>query len=92
MGYVEIRDQVCGLRHAADQLEFLDLQRVAIVGWSYGRLAGGRPSSPALPPSSSPYLPLLPPAGGYMALMGLAREPDVFKVHTLHTALYNTVQ
>ncbi|XP_077993060.1 dipeptidyl peptidase 9-like [Glandiceps talaboti] len=53
MGTVEIADQVEGLQWIANNKGFIDLNRVAIHGWSYG---------------------------GYLALMGLAQRPDVFKV------------
>jgi dipeptidyl aminopeptidase/acylaminoacyl peptidase len=33
---VEISDQVAGLQYLASQLPFIDLDRVAIHGWSYG--------------------------------------------------------
>ncbi|KAG8454462.1 hypothetical protein GDO86_000908 [Hymenochirus boettgeri] len=36
MGQVEIQDQVEGLYFAAEQFGFVDLDRVAIHGWSYG--------------------------------------------------------
>ncbi len=53
MGTVEISDQVQGLQAASKRFGCVDMNRVAIFGWSYG---------------------------GYMALMGLAQRPDVFKV------------
>ena len=37
MGGVEVQDQVEGLHIAAKEANYLDLNRVAIVGWSYGR-------------------------------------------------------
>nr|XP_057928548.1 dipeptidyl peptidase 9-like isoform X1 [Doryrhamphus excisus] len=36
MGQVEIEDQVEGLHYVADKYKFVDLNRVAIHGWSYG--------------------------------------------------------
>ena len=36
MGTVEIADQVAGLEYLASTLGFIDLNRVAIHGWSYG--------------------------------------------------------
>lgn len=36
MGHVELRDQVAGLKRAAECVGYLDLTRVAITGWSYG--------------------------------------------------------
>ncbi|XP_013399764.1 dipeptidyl peptidase 9 isoform X1 [Lingula anatina] len=36
MGIVEIQDQVEGLHHIASQVDYIDLNRVAIHGWSYG--------------------------------------------------------
>ena len=36
MGTVEIADQVAGLQWLASQLDFIDMDRVAIHGWSYG--------------------------------------------------------
>ena len=52
-GTVEIDDQVFGLQTASNMFNSIDMDRVAIFGWSYG---------------------------GYMALMGLAQRPDIFKV------------
>lgn len=37
MGGVELLDQVAGLKRAAEHVGYLDLKRVAITGWSYGR-------------------------------------------------------
>ena len=37
MGSVEIDDQVAGLEAAAKAVPYIDLKRVAISGWSYGR-------------------------------------------------------
>ncbi|EDO28674.1 predicted protein [Nematostella vectensis] len=37
MGQVEIEDQVEGLQYIASTTEMIDLSRVAIHGWSYGR-------------------------------------------------------
>ncbi|KAG9352070.1 hypothetical protein JZ751_020483 [Albula glossodonta] len=36
MGQVEIQDQVEGLEHLSSRYTFLDMERVAIHGWSYG--------------------------------------------------------
>lgn len=36
MGVSEIDDQVEGLQHLASQVDFIDINRVAIHGWSYG--------------------------------------------------------
>uniref|UniRef100_A0AAQ5XIT9 dipeptidyl-peptidase IV n=1 Tax=Amphiprion ocellaris TaxID=80972 RepID=A0AAQ5XIT9_AMPOC len=36
MGQVEIEDQVEGLHYVAEKYKFVDLNRVAIHGWSYG--------------------------------------------------------
>ena len=36
MGELEVRDQVRGLQQAAQEVDYLDQKRVAIVGWSYG--------------------------------------------------------
>ncbi|XP_055857194.1 dipeptidyl peptidase 9 [Episyrphus balteatus] len=36
MGTVELKDQVYGLRILAEQLGYIDMNRVAIHGWSYG--------------------------------------------------------
>jgi len=38
MGQVELTDQVDALRILADQLGYIDMDRVAIHGWSYGKL------------------------------------------------------
>lgn len=35
-GQVEIDDQVEGLHYVAEKYKFVDLNRVAIHGWSYG--------------------------------------------------------
>lgn len=37
MGQVELADQVAVLKILADQLGFIDLNRVGIHGWSYGK-------------------------------------------------------
>lgn len=37
MGTVELSDQVEVLRILADQLGYIDMDRVAIHGWSYGK-------------------------------------------------------
>ncbi|XP_071098891.1 dipeptidyl peptidase 9-like [Haliotis cracherodii] len=52
LGTVEIEEQVEGLLWLASKVDFIDLTRIAIHGWSYG---------------------------GYLALMGLAQRPDIFK-------------
>ena len=36
-GMVEISDQVEGLQWLASQVDFIDLNKVAIHGWSYGK-------------------------------------------------------
>lgn len=36
MGQVELNDQVDALRILADQLGYIDMNRVGIHGWSYG--------------------------------------------------------
>ena len=36
MGVVETQDQVAGVQHAAQEVGYIDLTRVAITGWSYG--------------------------------------------------------
>lgn len=38
MGTVELADQVEVLKILADQLGFIDMTRVAIHGWSYGKV------------------------------------------------------
>ena len=70
MGTVEIADQVEGLKYLASSLGFIDMERVAIHGWSYG---------------------------GYMSLLGLIQQPDIFKVcivllATLFICICNEVQ
>jgi len=35
-GQVEVADQVEGLQWLASQHDFLDMERVAVHGWSYG--------------------------------------------------------
>lgn len=39
MGELEVADQVRGLQQAAREVDYLDQKRVAIVGWSYGKVA-----------------------------------------------------
>ena len=36
MGLLEVEDQVTGLMHASATVDYIDLSRVAITGWSYG--------------------------------------------------------
>ena len=36
MGSAEVEDQVAGLLAAAEAVDYIDLQRVGIYGWSYG--------------------------------------------------------
>lgn len=36
MGLVEIQDQVLGLQTAIETVDFIDKNRIAIMGWSYG--------------------------------------------------------
>ena len=36
MGLFEIQDQVLGVKAASDIVDYIDLNRVAITGWSYG--------------------------------------------------------
>ena len=36
-GDVEVKDQVTGLLHIAQQEQCIDLSRVAVHGWSYGQ-------------------------------------------------------
>lgn len=38
MGTVELNDQVEVLKWLADSLNYIDLNRVAIYGWSYGNI------------------------------------------------------
>lgn len=37
MGKLEVEDQVKGLEAAAETVGYLDLNRVAVIGWSYGQ-------------------------------------------------------
>jgi hypothetical protein len=37
-GCVEIDDQVEALLHIAEQTKYIDITRVAIHGWSYGKI------------------------------------------------------
>jgi dipeptidyl aminopeptidase/acylaminoacyl peptidase len=85
MGQVEIRDQVEGLRFLArpENGGLVDLDRVAITGWSYGkqelciRLLATmtvRTNHCSDPPLHS-Y-----PLGGYLSLMALAQYPHIFKI------------
>lgn len=36
MGQVEIEDQVLGIQAAAQCVDFIDVDRIGIMGWSYG--------------------------------------------------------
>ncbi len=36
MGQVEVEDQVLGIQTAAQRVDFIDLSRIGIMGWSYG--------------------------------------------------------
>lgn len=36
MGLIETRDQVLGLKEASGKVDFIDMSRVGIMGWSYG--------------------------------------------------------
>ena len=36
LGKVEVDDQVAGLQHVAENYGIIDLNRIAIEGWSYG--------------------------------------------------------
>lgn len=36
MGLVELQDQVLGLKAASETVDFINLDRVGIMGWSYG--------------------------------------------------------
>lgn len=36
MGQVEMRDQVYALKELCRELQFIDMNRIAIHGWSYG--------------------------------------------------------
>lgn len=36
MGHVEVEDQVLGIQKAAQCVDFIDLNRIGIMGWSYG--------------------------------------------------------
>ena len=36
MGRVEIQDQILGLKAASETVDFIDMSRVGIMGWSYG--------------------------------------------------------
>ena len=44
MGRVEVADQVRGLQRAAAVTGFIDLERVAVTGWSYGEWVEPRSS------------------------------------------------
>ena len=35
-GKVEVEDQVLALKAAAQAVDYIDLNRVAVTGWSYG--------------------------------------------------------
>lgn len=36
MGSLEVQDQVLGVKTASQLVDFIDLDRVGIMGWSYG--------------------------------------------------------
>lgn len=68
IGQVEIADHVEVLCWLAGTVDYIDMTRVAIHGWSYG---------------------------GYLALMGLAQRPDIFRIAiagapVTNWALYDT--
>lgn len=36
MGRIEVQDQALGVKIASETVDFIDANRVAIMGWSYG--------------------------------------------------------
>ena len=36
MGHVEVEDQVLAVKAASETVDFIDIKRIAILGWSYG--------------------------------------------------------
>lgn len=36
MGLIEVQDQVLGVKTACEIVDFIDVNRIAITGWSYG--------------------------------------------------------
>ena len=38
MGSVEVEDQVNGIKAASSIVSYIDLTRVGIIGWSYGKI------------------------------------------------------
>lgn len=75
MGQVELTDQVDALRILSDQLGYIDMERVAIHGWSYGNY-----SKEIMNFRLDMYNTIILSAGGYLSLMGLVQYPDIFKV------------
>lgn len=72
MGRVELNDQVEVLNTLSQELGYIDMDRVAIHGWSYGKMDTFN--------GKSHFLNVSFFAGGYLSLMGLIQYPDVFKV------------
>lgn len=75
MGTVELADQVEILKKLSEQLGYIDMDRVAIHGWSYGKRA-------FVLGVNFPHLLYLiyKFLGGYLSLMGLVHYPEVFKI------------
>ena len=67
-----------GLLHVAQQEQCIDLSRVAVHGWSYGKHT--RTVSVDTVVATTPYCYYCHPKGGYMSIMCLAQRPDIFKV------------
>ncbi len=36
LGLIEVQDQVLGVKKAAETVDFIDINRLAVMGWSYG--------------------------------------------------------
>jgi dipeptidyl-peptidase 9 len=75
MGTVELADQVEVLQILAEQLGYIDMDRVAIHGWSYGESV-----SKFLRRNQISVVSNYPYKGGYLSLMGLVHYQDIFKL------------
>lgn len=73
MGTVELADQVEILKKLSNQLGYIDMDRVAIHGWSYGMLI-------CFSLKAGFFAKIVKFSGGYLCLMGLVQYPEVFKV------------
>jgi dipeptidyl-peptidase 9 len=77
MGTVELADQVEVLRLLAEQLGYIDMDRVAIHGWSYGKYLSHNNLKLIFLKRNRSMVNIL---GGYLSLMGLVHYQDIFKL------------